>query len=58
MARETAITRWPKIVQNMVDDMEGSLSQSDNPEQIDEGRRIQASLKIIKQEIMQDKPLQ
>ncbi|KAB5536269.1 hypothetical protein GE09DRAFT_1006503, partial [Coniochaeta sp. 2T2.1] len=57
MARETAITRWPKIVQNMVDDVEESLGQFDNPAQIEEGRRIQATLRIIKNEIMQDKPL-
>lgn len=58
MARETAKTRWPKIVQNMVDDLEESLGQSDRPEQIEEGRRIQATLRIIKGEIMQDKQLQ
>lgn len=58
MARETAITRWPKIVQNMIDDMEETFRQSDNSEQIEEGRRIQATLRIIKNEIMQDKPLQ
>jgi hypothetical protein len=58
MARETAVTRWPKIVQNMSDDMEETFGQSDIPEQIEEGRRIQATLRIIKNEIMQDKPLQ
>ena len=58
MARETAITRWPKIVQNMADDVEESLGQFDNPAQIEEGRRIRATLSIIKNEIMQDKPLQ
>lgn len=58
MARETAMTRWPKIVQSMVDDIEESLSQLDVPEQLDEGRRIQATLRIIKNEIMQDKQLQ
>ncbi|KAB5542542.1 hypothetical protein GE09DRAFT_924314, partial [Coniochaeta sp. 2T2.1] len=57
MARETATTRWPKIVQNMVDDVEQSLGQFDNPAQIEEGRRIQATLRIVKNEIMQDKPL-
>jgi hypothetical protein len=58
MARETAITRWPKIVQNMIDDVEETFGQSDSPEKIEEGRRIQATLKIIKEEISQNKPLQ
>jgi damage-control phosphatase, subfamily III len=58
MARETATTRWPKIVQNMIDDVEATFGQSDIPEQIEEGRRIQATLRIMKCEIMQDKPLQ
>jgi len=58
MARGTALARWPKIVQNMVDDVEASFGQSDIPEQIAEGRRIQATLRIMKREIMQDKPLQ
>ncbi|KAG7293622.1 hypothetical protein NEMBOFW57_003676 [Staphylotrichum longicolle] len=58
MARETATTRWPKIVQNMIDDVEATFEQSDIPEQIEEGRRIQATLRIMKSEIMQDKPLQ
>ncbi|KAK3297931.1 uncharacterized protein B0H64DRAFT_320441 [Chaetomium fimeti] len=59
MAHETATTRWPKIVQNMVDDLEQSLGQlnSDKTEHIEEGRRIQASLRIINGEIMQDKQL-
>lgn len=58
MARETAITRWPKIVQNMIDDLEESLGPPDFPDQIEEGRRIQATLRIIKSEILQNKPLQ
>lgn len=58
MARETATTRWPKIVQNMIDDVGATFEQSDIPEQIEEGRRIQATLRIMKSEIMQDKPLQ
>ncbi|EAQ93899.1 hypothetical protein CHGG_02134 [Chaetomium globosum CBS 148.51] len=56
MARETATTRWPKIVQNMVDDLEESFGQSDK-EHVEEGRRIQATLRIIKGEIMQDNQL-
>jgi hypothetical protein len=58
MARETAIKRWPDIVQKMIDDMEQSFGQSDVQEQIEEGRRIQATMRIIKNEIMQNKPLQ
>ncbi|KAL2192543.1 hypothetical protein P885DRAFT_9756, partial [Corynascus similis CBS 632.67] len=57
MARETAITRWPKIVLNMIDDLEESLGPPDFPDQIEEGRRIQATLRIIKSEILQNKPL-
>jgi len=58
MARETALARWPKIVQDMVDDVEATFQRSDIPEGIAEGRRIQATLRIMKREIMQDKPLQ
>ncbi len=58
MARETAITRWPGIVQNMIDDVEATFGQSENAEHIEEGRRIQATLRIVKDEIMQDKRLQ
>lgn len=58
MARETAITRWPKIVQNMIDDVDETFGHLDIPEQIEEGRRIQATLRIICGEIMQDKQLQ
>jgi len=42
----------------MIDDVEESFGQSDIPEQIEERRRIQATLRIIKGEVMQDKPLQ
>jgi hypothetical protein len=42
----------------MIDDVEETFGESDIPEQIEEGRRIQATLRIIKGEIMQDKPLQ
>ncbi|KAK4141686.1 DUF89 domain protein [Dichotomopilus funicola] len=57
MARETALTRWPKIMQTMIDDVETTFSQSENAEHVGEGRRIQASLRIMKEEIMGDKPL-
>ncbi|KAK1756640.1 DUF89 domain protein [Echria macrotheca] len=59
MARETAVTRWPKIVQSMVDDVGETLGQSECMErqQIDEGRRIQQALRILKEEIIQDQPL-
>ncbi|KAH6621591.1 hypothetical protein B0J18DRAFT_481260 [Chaetomium sp. MPI-SDFR-AT-0129] len=57
MARETALTRWPKIMQTMIDDVETTFSQSENAEHVEEGRRIQASLRIMKEEIMGDKPL-
>jgi len=58
MARQTALTRWPKIVQNMVDDMEDTIGQTEDAGKSEEGRRMQATLKIIKHEIMHDKPLQ
>ena len=58
MARETAITRWPNIVQNMIDDVEATFGQSENPGLIEEGRRIHATLRVLKDEIMQDKRLQ
>jgi hypothetical protein len=58
MARETAITRWPKTVQNMVEDMEETIVQTENADKVAEGRRIQATLGIIKHEIQLDRPLQ
>jgi len=61
MARETAITRWPKIVQSMVDDVNETilLAQSGRMEgcQIDEGHHIQRELQILKKDIIEDQPL-
>jgi len=59
MARETAIKRWPGIVQNMIDDLGQTLAQPKlQKQQADEGQRIQAALRSFKDEISQDKPLQ
>lgn len=61
MARETALTRWPKIVQSMLDDVTETLqlgeSESLKACQINEGRHIQRELRILKEDIIQDQPL-
>ena len=61
MARETAVTRWPKLVQSMVDDVDETLrlGESGCMEgcQIDEGRHIQRALRTLKEDIIQDQAL-
>jgi len=62
MARETAVTRWPKLVQSMVDDVSETLglAQSGCVEgcHVDVGRQIQRALQILREDIIQDRPLQ
>lgn len=55
MAAETAATRWPRIVQDMVDAVTRTV-QDDLmlPKQRNEGEEIIRSLKQLKSEIEQD----
>jgi hypothetical protein len=56
MARETAMVRWPELVKTMIVDVEKSLRQAGIREQARDGRRIQATLRIIQNEIMENNP--
>ena len=58
MARDTATNRWPKIVQGMVDDVVETAVESSNAAQREEAVAIQAALKEIKNEMLQNKVLQ
>ena len=58
MAEETARTRWPRIVQDMVDDVERHIrSQGFLSSSTKEALGIVESLKELKDDIMTDKPL-
>ncbi|KIW15106.1 hypothetical protein PV08_07893 [Exophiala spinifera] len=57
MAQSTAATRWPKIVQDMIEDTGVSSRLSQSPEAKAESLAIQIALKDMKNEIIQNKPL-
>lgn len=58
MAAETAATRWPRIVQDMVDEVAQTIeNRSILPEKRHEGEDIVGSLKQLKAEIEQDEAL-
>ena len=57
MARLTALTRWPKIVQGMVDDVEQSINNSTDPEHEREGRKIKVALQQLREEMLRNGPL-
>ncbi|KAK0613675.1 hypothetical protein B0T14DRAFT_438807 [Immersiella caudata] len=57
MARETALTRWPKIVQSMMGDTEKTLRLELQSELADERGRIQNALRSLKEDILRDRPL-
>jgi hypothetical protein len=57
MAADTAKTRWPKTVQNMVEDVEQSAWASSDPTTKEEGLRIAEELKRIRIEIEGDERL-
>lgn len=58
MAAETAATRWPRIVQDMVNAVAQTLHDgSFLPEERHEGEEILLSLKQLKAELEQDEPL-
>ena len=57
MAQVTAATRWPKIVQDMIEDVGETARLSHEPEVKAESLAIQIALKDMKNEIQQNKPL-
>lgn len=57
MAKETATSRWPKIVQGMIDDVERTTAQIQDGVQQVEGISIQRALIQMKNEILCDAPL-
>lgn len=58
MAKQTAESRWPKIIQGTIDDLGKTAAAEDVDEQKRaEGTAIQIVLKGIKTGIEQDKPL-
>ena len=58
MAAETAATRWPRIVQDMVDAVAQAMQDgSIAPEKRKEGDNIVQGLKQLKDDITQDAPL-
>jgi hypothetical protein len=60
MAADTAKTRWPKTVQNMVEDMDQSTREvaAMELEKKEEGLRIAEELKRISKEIQRNERLQ
>ncbi|KAG9666932.1 DUF89 domain protein, partial [Aureobasidium melanogenum] len=56
MAQQTAITRWPNIVQGMIDDVENTAATA-GPSQQDTARTIVQSLSKMKNEIAKNQPL-
>lgn len=58
MAKQTAETRWAKIIQGTVDDIgETAAAEDVNDQKTTESIAIQIALKDIKREIEQNKPL-
>lgn len=57
MAKDTASNRWPKIVQGMVDDVAETAATSVDRAQREEALSVQASLKEIKDEMLQNRVL-
>lgn len=58
MARDTALHRWPKIVQGMIEDFEESLNgASDDSEAKKEGLNILTALVKMKEDIASNAPL-
>ncbi|KAJ9634662.1 Hairy/enhancer-of-split with YRPW motif protein 2 [Coniosporium tulheliwenetii] len=57
MAKQTATTRWPKIVQGTIDDVGQTAAQSSCAAQREESFAIQSALKEMKDEMLQNKAL-
>ncbi len=58
MAKQTASTRWPGIVQDMIHDVGHTAAQMPDGPPKSESYAIQMALKRMKDEIQQNKPLQ
>lgn len=58
MARETAISRWPRLVQNMIDDVSITGAKLSPSSALDEIKSIQRELEYLKSEIINDDKLQ
>ncbi len=58
MARETAMTRWPKIVQGMIGDVEMSMDNSPGQQHTEERRAILFALQQLKDQVLQNSELQ
>lgn len=56
MAQQTAITRWPNIVQGMIDDVEKTAATA-GPLQQDTARTIVLCLTKVKNEIIKDQAM-
>jgi hypothetical protein len=56
MAQQTAITRWPNIVQGMIDDVEKTAATA-SPSRQESARAIVQSLSDMKNEIAKDQTL-
>ncbi|KAL2005218.1 hypothetical protein VTN00DRAFT_2428 [Thermoascus crustaceus] len=58
MAQQTAASRWPKIVQGTIDDIGKTATAANEAQKLAESVAIQNSLKEIKNDMEQNKPLQ
>jgi hypothetical protein len=56
MAQQTAITRWPNIVQGMIDDVEETAATA-RPSRQESARAIVQSLSDMKNDIAKDQAL-
>lgn len=57
MAQQTAASRWPKIVQGMIDDFGEKATTASDAQKLAESIAIQISRKEIKNDMEQNKPL-
>ncbi|KPI45975.1 uncharacterized protein AB675_658 [Cyphellophora attinorum] len=58
MAAETARIRWPRIVQDMIDDVESTIRDQDHSLVVaEDGTKIARRLTDLKRDIIDDKPL-
>lgn len=57
MAQETARIRWPRIVNDMIEDVQKTVEEGMHPGSV-EGAGVAHALEILKQDIVHDRPLQ
>lgn len=58
MAQATAKTRWPKIVQGMIDDVQQTIDESKSEQQVAQGPSIIKGLQKLKDDIVGNEELQ